>query len=169
MQMAKPCLSVVCIIVVVLHIGCSHFIANPAQGGRTPLHDAVLRQDIPSVMLLLEGGADVNAQTAVSRANFFASNEWCGLTVTIADDCVQLGQTPLMIAAVAEDIPLMHLLLSAGAKMDVPDEVRSSQFWTCVQVDELNGSFAYTAPAVQNNGRRRSRCSVFRGTGVQQR
>jgi hypothetical protein len=143
---------------------------NLAQGGRTPLHDAVLRQDIPSVMLLLEGGADINAQTAVSTwANCFALHEWCELTVTIVDDCVQFGQTPLMIAAVAEDIPLMHLLLAAGAKMDVRDEVCSAQFWTCLQVDELNGCFAYTATAVRNNGRRRSRCSVFRGTGAPQR
>jgi hypothetical protein len=74
-----------------------------------------------------------------------------------------------MIAAVAEDIPLMHLLLAAGAKMDLGDEVCRAQFWTCLQVDELNVCFGNTATAVRNNGRRRSGCSVFRGTGVQQR
>jgi ankyrin repeat protein len=119
-------MGVVCVVIVVAHWFLSFPVTNLAQGGRIPLHDAVLRQDIPSVMLLLEGGADINAQTAVSRANCFALHEWCELTVTIVDDCVQLGQTPLMIAAVAEDIPLMHLLLAAGAKLDLPDEVTSA-------------------------------------------
>jgi hypothetical protein len=66
-HMAKPCMSVVCVVVVVVaHWFLSFPVTNLAQGGHTPLHDAVLRQDIPSVMLLLEGGADINAQTAVS-------------------------------------------------------------------------------------------------------
>jgi hypothetical protein len=46
---------------------------------------------------------------------------WCELIV----DVVQFGQTPLMIAAMTENIPLMFVLYAAGARVDLRDEVRS--------------------------------------------
>jgi hypothetical protein len=55
-------------------------------------------------------------------ATFIGWNVWCELIV----DVVQFGQTPLMIAAMTENIPLMFVLLAAGARVDLRDEVRSA-------------------------------------------
>jgi ankyrin repeat protein len=97
------------------------------QGGCTPLHDAVLTQDIASALALLEGGADINAQNTMSAwqiaATFIALNVWRELIV----DVVQFGQTPLMIAAMTENIPLMFVLHAAGARVDLRDKVCSVQ------------------------------------------
>jgi hypothetical protein len=58
-------------------------------------------------------------------ATFIGLNVWCELIVNVA----QFGQTPLMIAAMTENIPLMFVLHAAGARVDLRDKVRSVLYW----------------------------------------
>jgi uncharacterized protein len=105
--------------------------------GRTPLYLAVDyntlphggRPDQPSldetlpidiVRILLEKGADANPQIKIFPPYRSTGNDR-GL-----DTMLQIGTTPLLRAAKAQDAPVIKLLLEHGALIDLPN----SQGWT---------------------------------------
>lgn len=70
--------------------------------GATPLMAAVAAEDMDSVRLLLNAGADVSAKPGMDVDGVI----WGG------------GRTPLMWAAFNGNVPMIQLLLSKGAKVD---------------------------------------------------
>jgi ankyrin repeat protein len=67
----------------------------------TPLHMACTRNELEDVMLLIQGGADVNAQT-------------------------DIGTTPLMRAVYAKNTAMVDALIKAGADITIRDSYGST-------------------------------------------
>jgi len=106
-----------------------------AERDRTPLLEAVCENQLAAVELLLKAGAEPNVRSSegdtplracvevgnVEMASLLLS---AGATRTINDWGGLLGFTALGIAIWQLDIPMMKLLLDAGADPEAPDDSR---------------------------------------------
>ncbi|KAH8983538.1 ankyrin repeat-containing domain protein [Lactarius akahatsu] len=110
--------------------------------GQTPLHLALEDKDYSDedrfgvAQLLVERGADVNAQTRTIKPHYiplltFLKSSWCGCSLTTAQNVNaedNLGRTPLLRVLEAEDYVMnivfgvACLLVERGADVNVRDE-----------------------------------------------
>jgi len=106
-----------------------------AERDRTPLLEAVCENQQAAVELLLKAGAEPNVRSSEGDTPLRASVEdgnldmaslllAAGATKTINDWGGLLGFTALGIAIWQLDIPMMKLLLDAGADPEAPDDSR---------------------------------------------
>jgi ankyrin repeat protein len=106
-----------------------------AERDRTPLLEAVCENQLAAVEVLLKAGAEPNVRSSDGITPLRSSVEdgnldmaslllAAGATKTINDWGGLLGFTALGIAIWQLDIPMMKLLLDAGADPEAPDDSR---------------------------------------------
>lgn len=100
-----------------------------SETGETALHIVVKRRDVPWIGFLLANGADPNARdrqgnTPLLLASGIGLTEGVQVLLTAraqVDLSNNLGETPLIRAVQARDVPTARQLLEAGADPDLAD------------------------------------------------
>ena len=105
---------------------------NGTQGdGTTALHWAAYRDDVSMGRMLVEAGADVNAQTRMGGITplFMACKNGSAAMVDLllkagadAKSADSLGTTPLMIAAASGSVDVLRILIEHGADVNAKEK-----------------------------------------------
>lgn len=101
------------------------------EGGVTPLHVAVMKNQEPVVAVLLQGGARINEKdtttmsTPLHMAALYGRTSVAKLLIQKGADVnarMKFGITPLMVAAQFNHPEIAEVLLNARANTQLPDE-----------------------------------------------